>query len=136
MILVDTSVWIAYLNGLDTPAAEALHELLAADATVALPTPVVGELLQGTRSEAEADRLASYLATQVVVGPAHDVGAWALAARLYRACRRSGRTVRSTLDGYVAAIAIQRGAPLLHDDRDFDAIAAVDARLRIWPTPT
>ena len=134
MILVDTSVWIAYLNGLDTKAAAALHELLDADANAALPTPAIGELLQGTRDGADADRLAAYLATQVIVGPVDDLDAWVLAARLYRACRRSGRTVRSTVDGYVAAIAIQNEAPLLHDDRDFDAIATADPRLKIWPT--
>ena len=45
------------------------------------------------------------------------------AAALYRRCRRQGATIRSLLDCLIAAVAIRTGVPLLHIDRDFDALA-------------
>ena len=47
------------------------------------------------------------------------------AARIYFDCRRRGSTVRSSLDCYIAAIALERGDELLHDDEDFEAIKRV-----------
>ena len=45
------------------------------------------------------------------------------AASLYRRCRRQGATIRSMLDCLVAAVSIRNGVPVLHDDRDFNALA-------------
>jgi predicted nucleic acid-binding protein len=46
------------------------------------------------------------------------------AAEIYRLCQRAGETIRSVNDCLVAAIALRREVPVLHKDRDFDAIAA------------
>ena len=48
-----------------------------------------------------------------------------LAAEIYQEMRRRGRTVRSTVDCLISAVAIKTGATILHKDRDFDQIAAV-----------
>jgi predicted nucleic acid-binding protein len=45
------------------------------------------------------------------------------AAELYRRCRRGGETVRTLMDCLVAAVALRTGAAVLHQDRDYDAIA-------------
>ena len=45
------------------------------------------------------------------------------AAELYRQCRSRGETVRKLLDCLIAAVAIRSGIPVLHNDRDFDALA-------------
>ena len=45
------------------------------------------------------------------------------AAAIYREGRRRGRTIRSSTDCLIAAIAIDNGVPVWHRDRDFDAIA-------------
>ena len=47
------------------------------------------------------------------------------AARILFDCRRKGLTVRSSTDCLIAALAMERGGVLLHDDADFDAIAKV-----------
>jgi predicted nucleic acid-binding protein len=52
--------------------------------------------------------------------PQDDVDA---AAELFRLCRRGGETIRSVSDCLVAAIAIRHDVPILHCDKDFDAIA-------------
>ena len=44
------------------------------------------------------------------------------AAAIYRACRRAGETIRNLNNCQVAAVAIRMDLPLLHRDRDFDAI--------------
>lgn len=45
------------------------------------------------------------------------------AAHIYRVCRRAGETIRSMNDCLIAAIAIRNDVPVLHRDRDYDAIA-------------
>ncbi len=48
-----------------------------------------------------------------------------LAATLYRSARQQGLTVRRLTDCLIAAVAITHGVPVLHADRDFDALAQV-----------
>ena len=55
------------------------------------------------------------------------------AAAIYRLCRRAGRTVRSPNDCLIAAIALEHGALLVHNDRDFVALAQVEPALVIFP---
>jgi len=45
------------------------------------------------------------------------------AAQIYREGRRHGFTIRSTTDCLIAAIAIEYGATIWHNDRDYDMIA-------------
>lgn len=44
---------------------------------------------------------------------------------MYYECRRSGTTVRSTIDLIIAQIAIENELYLLHSDSDFDSIAKI-----------
>jgi predicted nucleic acid-binding protein len=52
---------------------------------------------------------------------------FAEAARIYFNCRRKGVTIRSTIDCIIAQTAIEYDLLLLHNDRDFDAIAKIVA---------
>jgi hypothetical protein len=45
------------------------------------------------------------------------------AAKMYRQLRRKGITIRKSVDCLIAATAIEHKVRLLHNDRDFDAIA-------------
>ena len=50
---------------------------------------------------------------------------------LYRAGRRSGLTIRSSVDCLIAACALRHGLTVLHHDRDFELlrqVAPLDAR--------
>jgi predicted nucleic acid-binding protein len=58
------------------------------------------------------------------------------AARLFSACRRAGRTPRSSNDCLIAQIALEHDLLLLEDDRDFESIAAVEKGLRLFKTST
>jgi len=47
-------------------------------------------------------------------------------------CRRSGVTVRSTVDLLIAETAIEKGIPLLDNNSDFDQIAGVVEGLVVY----
>jgi len=127
MILVDTSALLPFLAGRSTRASEAVADVLSEGLEIALTPIVVQEVLQGAREEQEWRKLRSYLMTQVILSPRDPIATHVAAARIYYDCRRRGLTVRSTLDCVVAQIAIEHDVPLLHDDRDYEAIAQVRA---------
>jgi hypothetical protein len=49
------------------------------------------------------------------------------AVTLDRAGRRTGLTIRSSVDCLIAACALRHGLTMLHHDRDFDVLARVSA---------
>lgn len=89
------------------------------------------EVLAGARGEAHARRLAGLMAWAQAM-PIEGLADWEVAASLYRACRAGGATPRSQLDCLIAAVAIRENVPVLHADRDFDAIAR-HTPLRVAP---
>ena len=120
MILADTSAWIEYLRG--TGSAVHTRVLAAlAEADIAVCDAVRMEVLAGARGERHLRDLRRLLARAVpleTLPSDHDT-----AALIYRSCRRHGETPRSLIDCLIAAIAIRRGATVLHADRDFSVIA-------------
>jgi predicted nucleic acid-binding protein len=127
LVLVDSSVLVDFLRGRDTPAVRRLVGIEAEGeaAAWALPFVCLQEVLQGARDEREWKLLHGTLGSQELVGPADPLAAHVEAARIFFDCRRKGLTVRSSTDCLIAAIALERGDVLLHDDADFDAIARV-----------
>ncbi len=117
MILVDSSVWIDYFRGTETPQVEVLDGLLGRT-RLAIGDLIVVEVLQGVRDEKEFNLVRKTLDafTQVeLVG--YDIAV--KAARNYRALRSMGITVRKTIDSIIATRCIESGLTLLHSDRDF-----------------
>jgi len=125
VILVDTSALIPYLRGRETPASALLERLVSEEVEIALTPEILQEVLQGARDEKEWRTLERYLVGQRILTPADPLRSHIEAARIYYECRRRGLTVRSTLDCIVAQMAIERDLPLLHDDRDYDAIQRI-----------
>jgi len=122
VILVDTSVWVEEIRRTGSASHRALLRLLHRRADIAVTEPVVMELLAGARSKRE------YVATRrrMLGFPMLRVGGldtYERAALVWRTCREAGEPVRNTLDCVIAAVAIREGARVLHQDRDFDAIA-------------
>ena len=119
MILVDSSVWIDYLRGNDTPPARKLDALLGT-VPLAIGDLIFTEVLQGCASDREFNQVRRTLETlhQLVLG-GEDVKVEA--ARNFRRLRSLGITVRKTIDTVIATRCIVSGHELLHSDRDFDA---------------
>lgn len=61
--------------------------------------------------------------------PKSGAATHAAAGALYARCRWAGITPRSPHACLIAQLAVEHGVPLLHDDRDFEAIAGVETRL-------
>ncbi|BBX73292.1 PIN domain nuclease [Mycobacterium shinjukuense] len=130
MIVVDTSVWIDVLNGTPAPQAQRCVELIRSGEPVALTDVILTEVLQGLRSDREAALVERHLRAFPILR-LQDLDDFVLSARLYRAARRAGVTIRKTLDCLIAAPCVRTGAPLLHADEDFDRLASCTP-LRIW----
>lgn len=117
MVVVDSSVWIDYFNGAETPEVSKLVSLVDKQPIV-VGDLILTEVLQGFRDrrEAETARLdLSAFVFKAMVG--YDI---ALAsARNYRTLRAQGITVK-TVDMLIATFCMEHGHHLLHSDRDFD----------------
>ena len=121
MILVDSSVWIDYFRGSDTPEADRLDALLGNELLI-VGDLVLAEVLQGFMTQADFDTALALFATVGVV----DLGGRDVAietARNFRRLRARGVTIRKTIDTIIATWCILNDVALLYCDRDFDPFA-------------
>ena len=122
MILVDSSVWIDYFRGTQTPENDRLDALLASE-PVAIGDLILAEVLQGFRTNLDfnqAQNLLTSLDTVNLCGTAVAIQA----AINFRALRSVGVTVRKTIDTVIATRCIEDDIDLLYSDRDFDPFVA------------
>jgi len=122
VIVVDSSVWIANLRGLDTPMVRKLRAAVDDENDLLIGDLILLEVLQGARDEAHADRIERNL-RRYPVASMLDGDLAVQAARNYRRLRVRGITVRKTIDMIIGAFCIAGNHVLLHDDRDFDPMA-------------
>jgi hypothetical protein len=132
VVLVDSSVWIDLLRARETPQVAVLRELLETEEAALAPV-IYQEILQGAASPERFARLRDYFGTLPFLLPSHPIETYAAAAELYVLCRQKGITPRSPHDCLVACIATEHGVALLHDDRDFEALAGVEPQLKLHP---
>jgi predicted nucleic acid-binding protein len=112
MIAVDTSTWIAYLQGEEGADVRLLDSALA-DRQVLMPPVVLTELLSDPKAPAE---VADMLASLPLLEP--DAGYWRRAAEL-RARVLARRRKARLGDALIAQSCIDRDIALLTRDRDF-----------------
>ncbi len=117
MIVVDSSVWIDFLNGSNAPHVQRLRTIFGADEIV-VGDLMLCEVLQGLESERAAREVEVLLRRFEIVPMAGETVAVA-AARNFRFLRRRGITIRKTIDLLIGTWCIQNGRALLHNDSDF-----------------
>jgi predicted nucleic acid-binding protein len=78
-------------------------------------------------------RLGSHFLALPLLEPRSGAATYVTAAELYARCRWLGITPRSPHDCLIATLAVEHGAPLLHDDRDFELLAEVEKKLKLLP---
>jgi predicted nucleic acid-binding protein len=117
VIVVDSSVWIDYFNGVDSAASERLDKLLGVE-PLAVGDLILAEVLQGFRSDADF-RTARELMTSLPVLEMLGQKLAIQSAENYRSLRARGVTVRRAVDVIIATCCIEHGLPLLFEDRDF-----------------
>ena len=118
MVIVDSTVWVDYFNGLPNPETDWLDGQMDQQ-RLGLTTIIVCEVLQGLREERKAIAVATAL-RQFEVFEMPNLAVALQAARNYRTLRSRGRTVRKTVDVLIATFCIEEQHSLLHRDRDFD----------------
>jgi predicted nucleic acid-binding protein len=123
VILVDTTVWVDFLRGVDSRVSRIFRRLIEDEEDLCLTSLNVTEILQGIRHEPLYDETRRHLLAFPIFQP-EELSTYLHAADIYRACRRRGRTIRSTIDCLIAAIAMENDLIVLHNDRDFAQIAA------------
>jgi predicted nucleic acid-binding protein len=130
---VDSSVWVDFFNGYDSPEHRALTDLLVSDHSICTCGVVVTEVFQGFRKPAGRERLADRFRDLDFL-EAHGIDLHFRAADLYRALRERGKTIRSTIDCMIAVLAEEHGCSLLARDRDMKIILESGfLQLSRWP---
>src|SRR5690554_5046072 len=96
MILVDSSVWIDFFNGIDKPHVEKLYQLLGKEI---IPTGdlIVVEVLQGFQQDSHFDAGKEVLEKLTYFSLCNRILALA-AANNYRVLRKRGIILRKTID--------------------------------------
>jgi predicted nucleic acid-binding protein len=131
-VLVDTSVWADFFNGHRSVEAIALEKLIKSNEEICTCGVVVSEVFQGLKKDATRSRLQD-LFQNLTFLDTDGMAPYFSAAELYRALRKRGVTIRSTIDCLIAVIAEENGCFLLAKDKDLRAI--IDSRLldlRSW----
>jgi hypothetical protein len=117
MIIVDSTVWIDFLNGRDLSHVRRLRDLLGATEVI-IGDLMLCEVLPGLGSEREATQVEALLRRFDIVSMGGETIAIS-AARNFRKLRARGITVRKTIDILIGTWCIENRCPLLHNDRDF-----------------
>ena len=117
MVLVDSSVWIDYLNGNPTLQADILDSLLG-HTPIAMGDLILVEVLQGFQNDRDFKQALNLFDSLIPV----DMLGREIAiqsAKNYRILRQKSITVRKTMDIIIGTFCIERKFSLLHNDRDF-----------------
>jgi predicted nucleic acid-binding protein len=130
MYLVDTSIWIDFLRQRETESAGFLEHLLENPLACGITDQIYLEVLQGARDEKSFDKLQRYFSGQRFYSFENSQQSHAEAARIYLQCRQAGITIRSSIDCLIAQCAKEHELILLHNDRDYLAMAQVAPELR------
>ncbi len=118
MVIVDSSVWIDYLNDKMNGQTAWLDNSIG-QCEIGLTSLILCEVLQGIRYDRRFRETREQLLTFSVfeaVGASLAIAA----AQNFRILRRRGATVRKMVDCVIATFCIQEGHQLLHHDSDFE----------------
>lgn len=117
MIIVDSSVWIDYFSGADTPQADKLDNVLGIK-PVAIGDLILTEVLQGFRHDKDY-KAARKIFEDVTIFDMLGRQMAIKSADNFRALRKKGITVRKTADVIIATFCMEQKLPLLFSDKDF-----------------
>jgi len=128
-MIVDTTVWADYFNGVESRHSGRLDRALAEEEDVAILPLIIAEVLQGFRTETGFLKAKDLLLGLPVLVPSLECHVEA--ARLFRRLRGRGITVRGTIDCIIAQTCLEHDAELLSRDTDFRRIAD-NTKLKLW----
>jgi predicted nucleic acid-binding protein len=118
-VLIDTSVWIPYLQGTASDELQRTVDEILAGAEVVVPKIVLAELIQGAHSEKDISVILEFLEAFTVAGEGDAT--WLEAGRLSYGLKKKGKTI-NLADCYIAIIAKEKKAAVLTLDKHFKDI--------------
>jgi len=117
MILVDSSVWIDYFNGIENTETNKLDEMLGFE-EIAIGDLILTEVLQGFRNDKDFNAAKDVL-TALTIFELLGIELAIKSANNFRKLRKKGITIRKTADVIIATYCIESKLPLLFTDKDF-----------------
>ena len=118
MILVDTSVWIDYFNGIINRKTNNLDTILGNDIVITCDI-ILTEILQGFRNDKDY-RIAKKYMDLIYYYQFINKDISIKAADNFRFLKKKGITIRKTTDILIGTFCIEYNIPLLHNDKDFE----------------
>lgn len=128
-LLLDTTIWIDYLNGKMNGFTSCLHDYLINDYSLCITPTVIQELLQGIKKDSQYPVIKN-LVVEIDILKMDVIDAAMGASVFYRSIRKKGVTFKSTVC-LIAQYAIRFKVEMVHRDKDFDAIARY-TKLKNW----
>ena len=129
MVLVDTSIWIDFLQHPRSSSADRLEGLIKDNNRAVLCGLVIQEVLQGIRDRGSHAATKALLIKFPYLDMDKDV--YLEAASLYRDLRAKGTTIPSS-DAAIAALALHHRLPLFSRDEHFRVIADHNRNLELY----
>ncbi|EDN66235.1 PilT-like protein [Beggiatoa sp. PS] len=121
MTLVDSSAWIDFFRCQNLQHVTRLKSLIHQNEELAICGVIMTEILQGIRDENQYQMTKTRLDTLIFLPMTRTT--YVTAANIYRTLRNKGLTIRKSIDCMIASVALENNVFLLHNDRDFEAIA-------------
>jgi predicted nucleic acid-binding protein len=115
-VLIDTSVWIDYLQGTASEELQRLVDDLMEGKEIIVPMIVLAELIQGARSEKDIAVIREFLEAFTIVGEGKTT--WMDAGKLSYDLKKKGKTI-NLADCYISVIAKEHHATILTLDKHF-----------------
>jgi predicted nucleic acid-binding protein len=120
MVLVDTTVWIDFFGARSIAHVASLENLIRNREDICICGIVLTEVLQGIRKDSEFKKTRDLFNNLLFLSMPYPV--FLNAAEIYRSLRGKGITIQKSVDCMIASVAIENDIPLLHNDKDFEAI--------------
>lgn len=118
-VIVDTSVWISYLQTGTSPVLTDLVDEQLSISEIYVPKIVLAELIQGAHSQKDITMITDFLDAFYIVG--EEENTWSEAGRLSYALKKKGKTV-NLADCYIAVMAKEHECAILTLDKHFKDI--------------
>jgi hypothetical protein len=119
-ILVDSTVWIDFLNARQTEQTQKFKQCIRNYDAICLCGFVLVEVLQGIRDGKQL--IAAEQQFENLTYLEEDRSTFELGATIYRELRQQGITIRNAMDCLISAVVIQHGVNFLENDRDYKFI--------------
>ncbi len=130
MVIVDTTVWVDYLQGVENPETDWLNTELDRQ-RLGLVDVILCEVLQGIREDVVARAVERSL-LRLEIFETGGVDLAQKSAGNYRTLRRRGHAVRKTIDCLIATFCLREQHSLLHRDRDWTPTNTASPIMVAW----